>query len=276
MNITPRVAPTVGLDAQQLLLVVPLVQRFGLVEPFVALQTNQPGTGHIGDALGQLGLPRAGRTFDKDRLAETIGEEGDAGNTVVGEVVHVSQAITDLLDALETMSHAGHPTVDAGRTVNRNERCILMAVASRSTAVSIRVMNHAGPRGRFGRLEGHRAFEGHWSCGDGRARTGRHSRALGSGTSAVFHSPCPTRAGPGRLTVRATRSPGHHAHRGHPTSGSRRSGVRHGGVQRRLGEYCPGPCRPHPPTVRCSSRRGFCGAHPGPHRARATGRRRHR
>ena len=40
----------VGLDAQQLLLVVPLVERLGLVETLVALQADQPGAGDLGDA----------------------------------------------------------------------------------------------------------------------------------------------------------------------------------------------------------------------------------
>ena len=35
-----------GLDTQQLLLVVPLVECLGLVQAFVALQTNETRTGH--------------------------------------------------------------------------------------------------------------------------------------------------------------------------------------------------------------------------------------
>ena len=58
-----------GLDAQELLLVVPLVERLGLVEALVALQADQAGAGHLGHRLGQLGLAGAGRALDQDRLA---------------------------------------------------------------------------------------------------------------------------------------------------------------------------------------------------------------
>ena len=40
-----------GLDAQQLLLVVPLVESLGLIEALVALKADQPGTGHLGHTL---------------------------------------------------------------------------------------------------------------------------------------------------------------------------------------------------------------------------------
>ena len=84
-------------------------QGFALVEAFVALQTDQASTSEFGDALGELGLAGTGRTLDEDGLAEAIGEVGDAGDAIVGQVVDATQAATDLLDALETGSHAWHP-----------------------------------------------------------------------------------------------------------------------------------------------------------------------
>ena len=87
VDLVPRVGVAVGLDAQQLLLVVPLVERLALVETLVALQADQPGAGQLGDRLGELGLAGAGRALDEHRLAEPIGEEGDAGDAIVGEVV---------------------------------------------------------------------------------------------------------------------------------------------------------------------------------------------
>ena len=109
VDFLPRVAVLVGLDTEQLLLVVPLVQGFALVEAFVALQTDEASTSELGDALGELGLAGTGRTLDEDGLAEAIGEVGDAGDAIVGQVVDAAQAATDLLDALETGSHAWHP-----------------------------------------------------------------------------------------------------------------------------------------------------------------------
>ena len=81
-----------GLDAQQLLLVVPLVERLGLVEALVALEADEAGAGHLGDRLGQLGLARAGRALDEDRLAEPVGEVDDPGDALVGEVVDLAGA----------------------------------------------------------------------------------------------------------------------------------------------------------------------------------------
>ncbi len=96
------VCAALGLDAQQLLLVVPLVERLGLVETLVALQADQLGAGDLGDRLGELGLAGTGWALDEDRLLEPVGEVGDAGDAVVGEVLHVSKRIAYLLDALET------------------------------------------------------------------------------------------------------------------------------------------------------------------------------
>ena len=51
----------VGLDAQELLLVVPLVQGLALVQPLVALEPDEAGPGGGGQGLGQLGLADPGR-----------------------------------------------------------------------------------------------------------------------------------------------------------------------------------------------------------------------
>ena len=77
----------VGLDAQQLLLVVPLVEGLGLVEALVALQPDEARAGGGGDGLGELGLADTGRAFHQHRLLEPVGEVDDAGDRRVGEVV---------------------------------------------------------------------------------------------------------------------------------------------------------------------------------------------
>ena len=56
--------------AQHLPRVVPLVERRHRVEPFVALQPNQPRAQHLGEDLGALGLADAGGTFNQQRLLE--------------------------------------------------------------------------------------------------------------------------------------------------------------------------------------------------------------
>ena len=55
--------PDCGLDTQQLLAVVPLVEGLGLVEPLVALEPNEPAAGQVGHRLGQLRLAGTGRPF---------------------------------------------------------------------------------------------------------------------------------------------------------------------------------------------------------------------
>ena len=96
-----------GLDAQELLLVVPLVERLGLVEALVALEADEAGAGHLGHRLGQLGLAGAGRTLDEDRLAEPIGQVDDAGDALVGQVVDLAERLADLGDGLEAWSCSG-------------------------------------------------------------------------------------------------------------------------------------------------------------------------
>ena len=90
-----RLADPLGLDAQQLLLVVPLVEGLGLVEALVALQADQAGAGHLGHRLGQLGLAGAGRALDQDRLAQPLGQVDHAGDALVGQVADLSQAFPD-------------------------------------------------------------------------------------------------------------------------------------------------------------------------------------
>jgi hypothetical protein len=80
-----------ALDAQQLLLVVPLVERPGLVEALVALQPDQVGAGRPGDRLRQLGLADAGRPLDEEGLLEGAGEVRRRRGGRVGQVAHLAQ-----------------------------------------------------------------------------------------------------------------------------------------------------------------------------------------
>ena len=51
-DLVPAIRRSVSLDAKELLLIVPLVQRLRLVEALVTLQTNEAGADHVGHALG--------------------------------------------------------------------------------------------------------------------------------------------------------------------------------------------------------------------------------
>ena len=63
VDILPAVLAA-GLDPEQLLAVVPLVERLRLVEPLVALQADQVAACGARERLGQLGLADAGRALD--------------------------------------------------------------------------------------------------------------------------------------------------------------------------------------------------------------------
>ena len=73
-----------GLDAQELLAVVPLVERLGVVQALVALEADQSRADRVGDGARERGLAGAGRALDEDRLGEAVGEEADRGDGVVG------------------------------------------------------------------------------------------------------------------------------------------------------------------------------------------------
>ena len=57
--------------------------------------------GHLGHALGQLGLARAGRPLDQDRLAQPVGQEHHPGDAVVGQVRDVLQLLAHGGDGVE-------------------------------------------------------------------------------------------------------------------------------------------------------------------------------
>ena len=87
---------TVGLDTQELLLVVPLVEGFRLVEALVTLQSDQPRVRDLGGRLGELGLADTGRPLDEHRLPQPVGQVQDAGDARVGEIVDAAQAVEDI------------------------------------------------------------------------------------------------------------------------------------------------------------------------------------
>ena len=75
-----------GLDVEELLAVVPLVKRLGLVEALVALEADQLAARGAGDRLRQLGLADPRGALHEDRLSELLGEVGDERRRLVREV----------------------------------------------------------------------------------------------------------------------------------------------------------------------------------------------
>ncbi len=80
------------LGVEQLLAVVPLVERLGLVLALVALQAQQAPAGRVGQALGQLGLADPGRALEQHGLEEPGLEEHGGGQPFVDQVADVGEA----------------------------------------------------------------------------------------------------------------------------------------------------------------------------------------
>ena len=95
------------LDAQQLLLVVPLVERLRLVEPFVALEAHELGTTRRSDGLGELGLPDPCRPFDEDGFLEPVREQHDRRGRVVGEIARGSEPGPHVVHVTERRAFRG-------------------------------------------------------------------------------------------------------------------------------------------------------------------------
>ena len=86
------------LGVEQLLAVVPLVERLGLVLALVALQPQQPAAGGRGQRLGQLGLADAGGALDEQRLVQPGHEEDRGREARVGDVAVLGQRVDDVVD----------------------------------------------------------------------------------------------------------------------------------------------------------------------------------
>ncbi len=96
MGLVPRLVITPGLDAQKLLLVVPLIQRPSLVQALVALEADQFGAGRGSQRLGELRLAHPGRPFHEQRLAQPVGQEDGRGDRMVRKVTSRLQASADI------------------------------------------------------------------------------------------------------------------------------------------------------------------------------------
>src|SRR4051795_7263167 len=100
LDLLPAGALGLGLDAQELLAVVPLVERLGLVEALVALQAHEPAVEVLGERAGELRLADAGRALHEDRLAELGGQIRDERGRLAGQVADRAQPGVDVVDAL--------------------------------------------------------------------------------------------------------------------------------------------------------------------------------
>src|SRR5439155_27099507 len=101
----------VRLDAEELILVVPLEEGARLVESLVALEADELGVEHLREHLPELGFPRPGRSLDEERLLEREGEEERRLHATRGDVARGAQALADLLDG---DLHPAPPSLSSG------------------------------------------------------------------------------------------------------------------------------------------------------------------
>ena len=112
----PRLVLAPGGDPQQLLGVVPLVERPGLVDALVALQPDHARAGGRGDGLGQLGLADSGGALDEQRLAQPVGQVDRGRDRGRGQVPDAGQPLGHLGDRAEQRTGGrspGHPALRA-------------------------------------------------------------------------------------------------------------------------------------------------------------------
>ena len=88
-------------DRQHLAGIVPLVERGGGVDAFVALQADKPSRKHGPDGLRRLRLADAGRSLEQQRLAERQGEIGRRRQAFVGEIIGRAQRLLERFRAAD-------------------------------------------------------------------------------------------------------------------------------------------------------------------------------
>src|SRR5215213_3330364 len=89
---------------QQLLRVIPFIERGGGVETFVALETNQPRLQCVCQRFGDLRFADASWSFDQQWLTKDHREIQSGGNSRVRNVDLLFQHLLDLFDFFSQFS----------------------------------------------------------------------------------------------------------------------------------------------------------------------------
>jgi hypothetical protein len=105
LDLLPASVGSLGLDAQQLLAVVPLVQRLRLVEALVALEPDQLALRGARDRLGELRLADPRGALHEHGLAEPPRQERHERGRLVGQIADLAEALVRVLDAVELVAH---------------------------------------------------------------------------------------------------------------------------------------------------------------------------
>ena len=86
---------------QQLRRIVPLVQRFALLEPVIALQAQQFALQHQRQRLGQLCFADAGLTFEQQGPLQLEREKNRSAKPAVSEIADSLERQAQAVDVLE-------------------------------------------------------------------------------------------------------------------------------------------------------------------------------
>src|SRR5207247_516753 len=92
------------LRIEELFGVLPLVERLALVEPLVALETNEPAARDLRQRLRELGLADARRPLDEHGTPHARGQVDDGGDPAARDIARIPETLLDVLHGLE---HAG-------------------------------------------------------------------------------------------------------------------------------------------------------------------------
>ena len=103
-----------GPKPQQLLGVVPLVQRLGGVEPLVALQPDELPAEHVGQHPGDLGLAHAGLALEQQWPPQGDAEADCGEQSVVGEVPTFDELTVERV-VVDQHQVAGSPAPSSSR-----------------------------------------------------------------------------------------------------------------------------------------------------------------
>ena len=100
VRVSSHVSSRPARDAQQLLGVVPLVQRPGLVDALVALEADQPGAGAWATALASSVLPTPAGPSTSSGLPSAVGQEDGGGDGGGGQIAGLGEARGDVVDGV--------------------------------------------------------------------------------------------------------------------------------------------------------------------------------
>src|SRR5690606_4273986 len=125
---------------EELLGVLPLVERPALVEAFVALEADERPAGGARERDGELRLADARRALDQDGLLQALGEEDRGGDLPGREVAGLAELLLDGGNVLEGADrHAAamkHPAGDPSIRAHTRPRSIRTRIGSPSIAVT--------------------------------------------------------------------------------------------------------------------------------------------